>query len=276
MTDSASGLICPKCEQPLIANGKQWQCPNRHSYDTAKQGYINLLLVNQKKSKNPGDDADMVRARTDFLDTGIYTPISDALNAMVAADGIILDIGCGEGYYTERLQTHAPQASVIGLDISREAIKGACRRSKDITWLVASGARPPVSARSIDTIISLFTPLMPPGLNHALSDKGEIITVNTGPRHLMQLRELIYDDVRNEGFVPTVKMVDAGFECIEERVVTYPATVAGGEPLLALFNMTPHRWKVKPERVEKLLSVDSLTLEIDVVLHRFRRQTDTQ
>lgn len=276
MTDSASGLICPKCEQPLLANGKQWQCPDRHSYDTAKQGYINLLLVNQKKSKNPGDDANMVHARTAFLDTGIYAPISDALNSMVTSNGVILDIGCGEGYYTQRLKAHLPDADVIGLDISREAVKGACRRSKDITWLVASGARPPVSAHSIDIIISLFTPLMPPGLNHALSNEGEIITVNTGPRHLMQLRELIYDDVRNEGFVPTDKMTAAGFKCIEERVVTYTATVAGGEPLLALFNMTPHRWKVKPERVERLLTGNSLTLEIDVVLHRFIRQTDTQ
>lgn len=274
MKDSASGLICPKCEQPLTANGKQWQCPDRHSYDTAKQGYINLLLVNQKKSKNPGDDLEMVKARTAFLDSGIYEPISDALNAMVNA-GPILDIGCGEGYYTQRLQQQKPEYAITGLDISRDAIKEACRRTKDIRWLVASGARLPVSARSIKTIISLFTPLMPQGLDHALADDGEIITVNTGPQHLMQLREVIYDEVKAESFSPVPKMADAGFIAVDEQKLTYEVTVPGGDPLVALFNMTPHRWKVSPERAEKLQTIDSLTLEIDVVLHRFRRQKDS-
>ena len=273
MKDSASGLICPKCEQPLTANGKQWQCPDRHSYDTAKQGYINLLLVNQKKSKSPGDDLEMVKARTAFLDSGIYEPISDALNALVKT-GPVLDIGCGEGYYTHRLQQQSG-CEIIGLDISREAIKGACRRTKDIRWLVASGARPPVSARSIKTIISLFTPLMPQGLDHALADDGEIITVNTGPQHLMQLREVIYDEVKAESFSPVAKMADARFIAVDEQKLTYEVTVPGGDPLVALFNMTPHRWKVSPERAEKLQTIDSLTLEIDVVLHRFRRQKDS-
>ncbi len=274
MKDSSSGLICPKCEQPLTANGKQWQCPDRHSYDTAKQGYINLLLVNQKKSKSPGDDLEMVKARTAFLDSGIYEPISDALNAMVNA-GPILDIGCGEGYYTQRLQQQKPEYAITGLDISRDAIKEACRRTKDIRWLVASGARPPVSARSIKTIISLFTPLMPQGLDHALADDGEIITVNTGPQHLMQLREVIYDEVKAESFSPVAKMADARFIAVDEQKLTYEVTVPGGDPLVALFNMTPHRWKVSPERAEKLQTIDSLTLEIDVVLHRFRRQKDS-
>ena len=275
MKDSASGLICPKCEQPLTANGKQWQCPDRHSYDTAKQGYINLLLVNQKKSKSPGDDLEMVKARTAFLDSGIYEPISDALNAMVNR-GPVLDIGCGEGYYTQRLQQQKPEYAITGLDISRDAIKEACRRTKDIRWLVASGARPPVSGRSIKTIISLFTPLMPQGLDHALADDGEIITVNTGPQHLMQLREVIYDEVKAESFSPVPKMADAGFIAVDEQKLTYEVTVPGGDPLVALFNMTPHRWKVSPERAEKLQTIDSLTLEIDVVLHRFRRQKDSQ
>ena len=191
------------------------------------------------------------------------------------APGTGLDIGCGEGYYTQRLQQQKPEYAITGLDISRDAIKEACRRTKDIRWLVASGARPPVSGRSIKTIISLFTPLMPQGLDHALADDGEIITVNTGPQHLMQLREVIYDEVKAESFSPVAKMADARFIAVDEQKLTYEVTVPGGDPLVALFNMTPHRWKVSPERAEKLQTIDSLTLEIDVVLHRFRRQKDS-
>jgi 23S rRNA (guanine745-N1)-methyltransferase len=269
-----SHLICPKCEQALTQTDNQWQCPDRHSYDTARQGYTNLLLVNQKKSKHPGDDADMVRARTFFLDAGYYQPVSDAVNALVTRSGSVLDIGCGEGYYTERLANHLldSDSGVIGLDISREAIKAACRRSKNIQWLVASGARPPVSPKSIDTIITLFTPLMPAGLDHALSQDGDVITAYTGKRHLYELRAQIYDDVNMDEYSPILAMQDAGFKCIEETRVNFRIKPKGNEQLQALLAMTPHRWKVSPDKAAQFALLESLDIEVDVVLNKFRRQ----
>lgn len=275
-----SHLICPKCEQPLTQDGNQWQCPDRHSYDTARQGYTNLLLVNQKKSKHPGDDADMVRARTFFLDAGYYQPVSDAVNALVTRSGSVLDIGCGEGYYTDRLAKHlgrkiantSAEAQVIGLDISRDAVKVACRRNKAIRWLVASGARPPVSPKSIDTIITLFTPLMPAGLDHALSQDGDVITAYTGKRHLYELRAQIYDDVNMDEYSPILAMQDAGFKCIEETRVNFRIQPNGNEQLQALLAMTPHRWKVSPDKAAQFALLESLDIEVDVVLNKFRRQ----
>ena len=271
-----SNFICPKCEQPLTKAGNQWQCPDRHSYDTARQGYTNLLLVNQKKSKNPGDDADMVRSRTLFLDAGFYQPISDAVNALVTRSGSVLDIGCGEGYYTDRLAKHLASAKsealVIGLDISRDAVKVACRRNKTIRWLVASGARPPVSPKSIDTVITLFTPLMPAGLKHALSDNGEVITAYTGKRHLYELRAQIYDDVNMDEYSPILAMQDAGFECVEETRVNFRIQPNTNEQLQALLAMTPHRWKVSPDKAAQFALLASLDIEVDVVLNKFRRQ----
>lgn len=271
-------LICPKCEQPLTQAGNQWQCPDRHSYDIARQGYTNLLLVNQKNSKNPGDDADMVRSRTLFLDAGFYQPISDALNNFITPSGYILDIGCGEGYYTERLAQYMAnhlsnsQSEVIGLDISREAVKVACRRSKDIRWLVASGARPPVAPKSIETIITLFTPLMPAGLEHALRGNGEVITAYTGERHLYELRAQIYDEVRMDVYSPIPAMQKAGFECVEETRVNFRIQPNTNDMLQALLAMTPHRWKVSPEKAAQFSTLNSLDMEVDVVLHKFRRQ----
>jgi len=272
MTASAAGLICPKCDRPLTASGNQWLCPDRHSYDTARQGYINLLLVNQKKSKNPGDDADMVKTRTAFLDAGYYQPVSDALNRMVSS-GPVLDIGCGEGYYTSRLrQSMSDEADITGLDISREAVKAACRRDRNIRWLIASGARPPVTAGSMRTIVSLFTPLMPPGLDHALSQDGDVITAHTGAYHLYELRQQIYDEVRLDAFSPEAAMKAAGFDCVEEQNVAFRFRLDSSEMINNLLLMTPHRWKVSPEKYEALQALTSLDIQADVLLQRFRRR----
>ena len=264
-------LSCPKCHQNLQTDGQRWLCPDGHSYDRARQGYINLLLVNQKKSKNPGDDADMVQTRTAFLDAGYYQPISDALNALVSS-GPVLDIGCGEGYYTRRLQDHlGTGVDITGLDISREAVRAACRRGKDICWLVASGARPPVAEHSINTIVSLFTPLMPQGLDHALATDGDIITAHTGPHHLYELRQQIYDDVRLDSFSPVAEMDRAGFRCIDEVPVQFRFHLDSSAMIHNLLLMTPHRWKVSPEKLNALQALTSLDIGADVVLHRFRR-----
>lgn len=271
MTEAVTGLICPKCEAPLSTSDKQWRCQENHTYDQAKQGYLNLLLVNHKKSKNPGDDADMVRARTEFLDAGHYQPISDALNSMVSP-GRILDIGCGEGYYTERLrESLGAPADITGLDISREAVRAACRRSRLIRWLVASGARPPVEKHSINTVVSLFTPLMPQGLDHALVTDGDIITAHTGPYHLYELRQQIYDDVRLDAFSPVESMNQAGFSCVEEVPVTFRFQLNDSTMINNLLLMTPHRWKVTPDKASALQQLHHLDVRADVILQRFRR-----
>ena len=133
-------LICPHCHDALLQTDRQWRCVNGHSYDQARQGYLNLLLVQHKNSKQPGDTPQMLSHRQAFLDAGHYQPVSDAINQLLVAEtpARVLDMGCGEGYYTSRLASVLPQAQLAGLDISKDAILKACRRSKDIQWLVAS------------------------------------------------------------------------------------------------------------------------------------------
>ncbi|MDF1763729.1 MAG: methyltransferase domain-containing protein [Oleibacter sp.] len=266
-------LICPKCALPMRQADRQWRCGDGHSYDIARQGYVNLLLTQHKNSRNPGDDKHMVQARSEFLDAGFYQPISEQLNRWVTPTGNLLDIGCGEGYYTDRLQKAAPQLHIAGLDISRDAITAAAKRNKEVQWLVASGVRPPVLANSMKTMITLFTPLMPQGLDAALAIDGDIIVVCTGVRHLYQLRAFIYDTVTLDPYSPIPAMQAAGFECVEQTLVNYEMTPTGGDMLLNLLSMTPHRWKVKPERLDALQLLDSLTTEVDVAFFRFRRST---
>ena len=273
-------LTCPKCHQILTQDGRNWRCADGHSYDTAKQGYVNLLLVDQKKSKHPGDDMDMVRARADFLDGGDYQPIADALNNMLseqlgdATGQTLLDIGCGDGWYTARMASALPAlGQITGLDISRDAVRYATRRNKSIRWIVASGARPPVQAQSQNAIVTLFTPLMPQGLEHALSDDGVVITASTGANHLSQLRERIYTQVNEDHWSPVSAMQNAGFHSVAEQNVRFTFRPADTNALLNLLNMTPHRWKVAPEKADALKDMEPFDIEVDVTLHAFRRQS---
>lgn len=278
--DQPPGLLtCPKCHEILTEDGRNWRCADGHSYDTAKQGYVNLLLVDQKKSKHPGDDMDMVRARADFLDGGDYLPISDALNTLLAEqlgetkDQKMLDIGCGDGWYTVRMAAGVSAlGQITGLDISRDAVRYATRRDKSIRWIVASGARPPLQAKSQNAIVTLFTPLMPQGLEHALTDDGVVITASTGANHLSQLRERIYTQVNEDHWSPVSAMQSAGFACTAEQHVRFTFRPADNDALLNLLNMTPHRWKVAPEKADALKDMEPFDIEVDVTLHAFRRQ----
>ena len=92
-------LLCPICGETLINDDRRWVCPRRHSFDIARQGYVNLLAVQQKHSLHPGDTRQQVLARRSFLDGGFYAPIADALCALAAENsctGPILDVAAAK------------------------------------------------------------------------------------------------------------------------------------------------------------------------------------
>ena len=183
-------LNCPVCLQPLEGDKKHLVCPARHSYDAAKQGYWNLLLANQKRSKDPGDNAEMVQARRQFLALGHYQPLADTIAEKLAVLATqhdiprILDMGCGEGYYTHRMQQRLEQSGIdyqlAGLDISKHAVKAACNQTKALTWMVASGARMPVADASLDLVTVLFSRLMPEEFSRTLKPGAELMIAYPG------------------------------------------------------------------------------------------------
>ena len=271
-----SSLVCPKCSETLIKESNRLFCANNHSYDIAKQGYINLLLANQKKSKQPGDTMDMVQTRAAFLNEGYYEPIAQLLTQSIGSPRTLLDIGCGEGYYTHYMAHHLASTleqptEILGLDISRDAIKQASRRNKSIQWLVASGINPPIKEQSMDCITSLFTPLMPKGYLHALAPEGEVFTLYTTGQHLLELRSHIYDEVLEESYDPKPEMLEAGFICKEETALHFHLQLSSSCMIKNLLMMTPHRWKVTPEKLAKLDNLTSLDTQADIMLYRFKK-----
>ena len=153
-------LLCPICGEKLNREDKRYACPNRHSFDVARQGYVHLLPVQRKHSLNPGDTREQVLSRREFLEAGHYAPIADALiqaGKELGISGQILDVGCGEGYYSAQL-ADALNAPLTGLDISKEAVRCAAAKYKDKQWLCATAAHIPVEDESdvfsspVDTI----------------------------------------------------------------------------------------------------------------------------
>lgn len=278
MNVSQFQLLCPVCQSPLKGDNKHLRCDNNHSYDAARQGYWNLLLANQKRSKDPGDNAEMVQARRGFLELGYYQPLAEQVATTVARllpeeSARIVDMGCGEGYYTARMQQQLaqhPNLHLAGLDISKHAVKAACSRTRALTWMVASGAGMPVAGRSLDLVTVLFSRLMPDEFRRTLKPGASLLIAYPGEGHLLQLRELIYDEVRQSGFAPA-SVLGEGFSAAEQETVRYDFTLQNQQEIQQLLAMTPHGWRISPAAKTRISELNQLSLTLDVHLARFTR-----
>lgn len=247
----------------------------------AKQGYLNLLLSSKKKSKNPGDDREMVESRKRFLEAGFYKKISEKVNIMVAESAAkekelkILDIGCGEGYYTNRLKSFLEEKNktveMLGIDISKEAVLAASKSYKEISWFVASGGELPIKDNALDFVLCMFSRIVPEEYNRVIKDKGYLVVASTGGKHLLEMKQVLYKDVKTDFYRPEKHLAD--FFQLEKTVnVKYTETIKGNENIKSLFDMTPYKWRSPKEGVDRLYLLDELKVTIDVNLDLFRKK----
>lgn len=259
-------LICPICGEPLVKEARAYVCPRNHSFDIARQGYVNLLVVQQKHSLAPGDTREQVVSRRAFLEAGFYEPISDALNqaaADVGASGEILDIGCGEGYYSARL-AKALAEPLTGLDISKEAVRAAAAKYKDANWLCATASHIPVADGSVGILTSLFALTLPEEFHRVLRPDGHFFQVLAAEDHLMGLKSIVYDTIthKEKDTVPTIP----GFRLLESRPIRFTFT-ARDEEIRSLFAMTPHLFRIGKAGAERLAATELLTDTASCVLN---------
>ncbi len=274
-------LLCPLCQEPLTPDDNNVACRQGHRFDRARQGYLNLLPVQHKKSRQPGDDKAMVRGRRAFLDAGYYQPIAEAvtqslLSHLDGGSGSLLDMGCGEGYYTvfmqEALKANGQQADWTGIDISKEAIRAANQRSRSIEWVVASAARIPMPDSSLDGMTALFTLFESAEYARVLKSNAPLVVTTTGPDHLLSRRELIYDQIRPQPFAPVPKLANH-FRHLSEERVRFTLDLQG-ESIQQLLGMTPHVWHTSLERQDVLKKLSVLTTQIDVNVTVFSKNPD--
>lgn len=260
---------CPLCAQPLRREEKRYVCPQGHSFDIARQGYVNLLTVQQKHSLDPGDTRQQVLSRRAFLESGFYAPISEALNQAALdynAQGEILDVGCGEGYYSARLAA-ALGAPLTGLDISKEAVRCAAGQYKAYAWLCATAAHIPVPDSSVGTLSSLFALTLPGEFRRVLRKNGLFLQVLAAEDHLLGLKSIVYD-------VLTHKQKDTapalpGFALLESRQIRFDFT-AEGEQIQRLFAMTPHLFRIGKAGAQRLAEATVLRDTASCVLNVYR------
>lgn len=264
-------LLCPLCSEVLTKAEHSWRCVNRHSFDIARQGYVNLLPVQQKRSLQPGDTKEQVLSRREFLEGGFYQPIADAL-CEIAQDftGPILDVGCGEGYYSSRLQA-ALDAELIGLDISKEAVRFAAGRHKNALWLCASAARLPVKDQSVGLLTSLFALTLPEEFKRVLRPDGVFIQVLAAEDHLMGLKSIIYPELKHKekDSVPNLP----GFRLAQSRALRFDFTVEG-QQVQNLLSMTPHVYRISKEGADRLRQTQTLTDTASCVLNLYIPEKD--
>ena len=266
-----SGFCCPVCQAAMEQEDCGLRCSSGHVFDRAREGYVNLLPANQKHSKDPGDDRQMVQARSLFLDHGCYEPLRKKLCELAAEavrdreDPLLLDAGCGEGYYTSAL---AAQMRVLGVDLSKAAVKKAAKRCRGTgaEIAVASCYRLPVEDASVDVLVDCFSPLAVGEFRRVLRPGGTFLYVIPGPRHLWELKQVLYDrpyenELRTEQY--------PGFVLQEEVPVETNFTLDTPELIRALYHMTPYTWKTPKDGAARLEQLESLTVQAQFRICRY-------
>lgn len=270
-------LCCPLDGLPLVFEAPSWRCPSGHCFDTASQGYINLLPVQNKRSRDPGDSKEMVAARRRYLESGVYEPIAAGV-WRVLMDGLegeapyaCLDAGCGEGYYPRylRQQDQDGQLALIGLDISKWAVMAAARSSSDIRWLVGSNAQLPVPDGALDALLCMFGFAVPEEFLRALKPGGIWVQVEAGTDHLLELRRIIYPTLKadkDEAQEPPV-----GFSLESTERIRCQISLDSQEKIADLLLMTPHLFRASAQGLEQARQLTSLEVQVDVRIKVLRR-----
>lgn len=270
-------LTCPICHTTLILQGKTYTCQNRHSYDVAKDGYVNLHIVQHKNSHTAGDTPESVQARRRFLAGGFYQPLRDKISSIIneLSPNTVLDIGCGEGYYTSSLAQNDRQ--VIGLDIAKAAIIAAAKAHKtspngNISWVVGTGAVLPVADGSVDICTSFFSPLPKAQMLKALRTDGLLLVATPAANHLYTMRERLFETVNLHNPAKFIAELSPEFTLMDEWQIDAPM-ILDRQNLSDLIDMTPYTYKAKLERKTALKACERFETVASFCVYLFKKSS---
>lgn len=271
--------ICPVCRRRLKLSGNSYICQNRHSFDIAAKGYVNLLLTKGRNPAKAGDDPMMIKARSSFLDSGLYAPLAEATGEALRCalsgtkEPTVIDCGCGEGYYTVQYAEQLANATVYGIDISKSGIAHAASRARaaglqNLKLAVASGFSLPFRDGFADAIISVFAPVSNDEYARVLKSKGRLIVVSPTERHLYGLKAVLYDEPYEN---KPNRYGLLSFTLADERRIEYTVTLENDRQVLDLFAMTPYYYKSSVEARERLVGCTPLETECGFLIQTYTK-----
>ena len=286
-----AALSCPVCTAPLSVteDGRSLCCiaavcdrnphGKAHLFDGAQSGYLPL----SPRHSGGGDSKEAVRARTAFLQHGYYAPAARALTDLVREftpnGGLVLDAGCGEGYYSNRIA--AAGYPTLGVDLSKFAVDAAAKAARarrlaagqasDTLYAVGSVFELPVAPDSMDTVTNIFAPCAPAEYARVLKHGGHLILAGAGERHLLGLKELVYDDPYLNDPRRDLPTEADGLILVDIRNTTFSITVDDPAHVAALFSMTPYYWRTSRDGHDRIKNALSLTTEVSFDFHIYRK-----
>lgn len=305
-------LTCPVCGCRLEKHGGSLICTGkrhdsdiakllaptaerqkRHCFDIASSGYVNLLPPGRERNSRSGDDKEMLRARSAFLEKGYYDPFAECAAELIAeyySSGdtlypettVMTDAGCGEGYHTCRMSRILAEKSgrsvmCVGIDASKYGAAAAAKRAKR-ERLSEAGANAyfiagnifalPLRDKCTDAMVSLFAPVTEPEAYRTLSDSGILVVGGSGKRHLWELRELLYDAPRE---ADAAFRTPSGFVVANEQTLEYTTRINSTEDVKNLFTMTPFYYRTDENAKRKLDSVAKLDVTVQVVFRVLKK-----
>jgi 23S rRNA (guanine745-N1)-methyltransferase len=253
-------LLCTvrNCHLALAREERRLVCPRGHSFDVARSGYINLLQPQDRRSKQPGDTGKAVAGRRRLHDRGVTEPLLVAIaeNAGASRNDIVLDAGCGDGYYLGTLAQRAG-FEAHGVDISIPAIEAAARRYPECEWIVANADRfVPWADDSFSLVLSITARMNSGEFRRVLHEGGRLLVALPGPEDLVELRGAGRDRVPR-----TIETFAPDFEFVEQRRATTMADLDAAEVEDVLHSI------YRPMRSEPVGAM-RVTFSLDLLLFR--------
>lgn len=265
---SATAFACPICQENLTLLETNFKCCNRHSFDLAKFGYVNLA-PQIKQSANY--DKENFQNRQQILEAGFYQAILDAVSDLLASSKTtttILDIGCGEGFYSRKLQESHSEKTFYAFDISRDSVQIAAKSEPNwaVNWFVGDLARLPIKDASMDILLDIFSPANYGEFRRVLSKDGILIKVIPTENHLKEIRQRVQDQLTNKEYSnqDIKEHFQEHFTILSSQTASLTKTITA-EQLQALLSMTPLLFHVDQSKID-WSQLTEITIEAEILV----------
>ncbi|WP_397536465.1 putative RNA methyltransferase [Rummeliibacillus pycnus] len=270
MREQQTIFACPVChEQMTVTEQCVVTCENRHTFDVAKQGYVNFMT--HPATSMYGKE--LFEARKQIIESGLYLPMHEAVMDSLKTFGqdlTVLDTGCGEGSHLAMIKNQFEETTDnkivgAGIDIAKEGIIAAGRNYEDMIWCVGDLAKSPFQESSFDVILNILSPANYTEFRRLLKPEGVVVKIVPQSGYLQQLRKLFFADSDKESYSndSTVERFKENFSEVSVERITRTVEI---DPTLVpmLMHMTPMGWHQKVDADQN--NVTEITIDLDILI----------